>query len=180
MAIIKKSVLALVGFGILLAVFIVQDWYRFAKYSEIDAQRGIFGNSHLEVWIDINAAMPAPMRQWACKTLLDRETAILGGEGVVPYGCAADFDSNAKGPEMSKILMESEINAAAAIAEARGATKDQVATVKTCVATQLAEKVLPAQIEALNKPSPDPVAMTALSDLGQAATTSCFAIANLP
>lgn len=179
MSLVKKAVFGVVGIAVLFGVFMLQDWYRFAKYSEIDPQRGIFGNDHLEAWIDINAAMPAPMRKWACKTLLDRETAILGGVGPAPYGCDPNFDPNAKGPLMSQVLIDSTMTNATVIAEGQGATKDQSAALKTCMATEFTSKILPAQIEALNGSSPDAATMTSVVAMGQAATKTCFASVGL-
>ena len=179
MASFGKVVLAAVGVAVLAGGFVVQDWYRFAKYSEIDANRGIFGNDHLEVWIDINAAMPAPMRKWACKTLLDRETAVLGGAGAVPYGCAADFDPNAAAAVMSTAITDGVLSNITLRAQGSGATADQLTAIKTCMAAEFIAKIPPEQIEAVNGASPDPAAMSALSVAGQEAGAACLTAAGL-
>ena len=46
---VTKAVLSIVGIGVLIGVFVLQDWCRFAKYSEIDPKHGVFGIDHLEV-----------------------------------------------------------------------------------------------------------------------------------
>ncbi len=179
MSALTKVVLAAVGFGVLLGGSVLQDWYRFAKTGDIDPQRGIFGNDHLEVWIDINAAMPTPMRKWACKTLLDRQTAILGGEGPAPYGCAADFDPNAAPTVMSKAIIDSLVTTAGIRAESSGASVEQVAAIKACMATEFVAKIPADQITALDSATPDPVVMSTLSQTGQAAGTACLAAAGI-
>ncbi len=176
---IKKVLGWLAVIVVLVAGYVLQDWYRFAKYSEIDPKRGIYGNDHLEVWIDINARMPKPMREWACAALLEREAKVIGGIGRPPYGCDPGFDPNAEGPAMSKALIDSMILNAASMAEAQGATPEQAAAVTACMATDFTAKITPGQIEALDASSPDPEAMTALTDAGLAATPGCLAKAGV-
>jgi hypothetical protein len=171
---LKKALLWIVGIALLTGVYVVQDWYRFAKYGEIDPKRGVYGNDHLEVWIDINARMPAPMRKWACKTLLDREAKVIGGVGRAPYGCDPDFDPNATGPALSVALMESLVANATALAGSKLTTEAQKTTLIDCVKAGVAAKVTPEQMAAIDLSPPDSAAMTALTDAGLAATEACM------
>ncbi|NJM82671.1 MAG: hypothetical protein HC844_09335 [Tabrizicola sp.] len=172
---VKKALVFVAGVAVLTLVFIFQDWYRFAKYSEIDPKRGIFGNDHLEVWIDINARMPAPMRKWACKTLLEREAAVIGGTGRAPYGCDPDFDPNAVGPAMSEALIGSMVTNSVRVAQSRNATAEQLEAIKACMQTEFVAKLPPELIEKVDGATYDPVAADALSNAGFAATDACLA-----
>jgi hypothetical protein len=174
MSLIRKTVFWVVTIALLTGIYAVQDWYRFAKYGEIDPQRGVYGNDHLEVWIDINARMPAPLRKWACKTLLDRETEVTGGVGRAPYGCDADFDPNAKGQAMSAALLDAHLNNATVLATSRNATPEQLAAVKACMQTDFTAKVSPEQLALLDASSPDPATMSIVADLGMAASLGCL------
>jgi hypothetical protein len=176
---VKKVVLWVVAIAALTLGYVVQDWYRFAKYAAIDPQRGIFGDDHLEVWIDINARMPAPMRRWACKTLLDREAEVLGGRGAVPYGCDPGFDPNAPAAVMSAVMIESYLNNATVLAEGRNATSEQTAAVKSCMQADFVAKVTPEQRAALDGASPDPATMSALGEVAMAASEGCLTKAGL-
>jgi hypothetical protein len=174
MGLVKKLALYGVIIAAITLVYVLQDWYRFAKHSEIDPQRGIFGNSHLEVWIDINARMPSPMRQWACKTLLDRQEAAMGRPGAEPYGCTANFDEMSA-MTVSDGLMQSFLAAAEYDAQQRGGTPAQVEAVKTCMQTDFIAKVTPEQIAGMNADEMDNALMTEVSAAAGAAMQACLA-----
>jgi hypothetical protein len=176
---VGKLLGGIVALVILVGVFVVQDWYRFTKYGEIDAKRGVYGNDHLEVWIDINAKMPAPMRKWACKTLLEREEKVIGGVGRAPYGCDPDFDPDAVGQTMSAAVIGANMNSAAIMAQSSNATPEQINAVSACMQTSFANKVTPAQIEALDAGSPDAETMTTVNKMGVSATAECLKSAGL-
>ncbi|MGL4237506.1 hypothetical protein [Tabrizicola sp.] len=168
---IKKVILWIVAIACLTLVFVLQDWYRFAKYSEIDPQRGIFGNSHLEVWIDINARMPSPMRKWACKTLLDREAAVIGGTGRAPYGCEPDFDD----PPATRFV-NAFVNSAKVRAE-RAGTAEQATAVVNCMQTDFVAKLSAEQLEAIT--NNDAEVVGSLSEAAIAAGDACLAAQGL-
>ena len=76
-------------------------WYNTTTREPIDLQRGIFGMPGLEIWIDLNLAMPDVARQWACDTILAREAAatnIVRPVAAYPHGCQPDFAEKRKLP----------------------------------------------------------------------------------
>lgn len=146
-----KIGLGLLGVGVLVVGFVVQDWYRFATSGEIDANRGVYGNDHLEVWIDLNLMMPNAMRKWGCKTLLDRESVIMGGQSAVPpYGCQPDYDPDAAPMTMADAMMSSYAVSAGLSADAKNATPAQKDQVIACVKTGMTTAITPDQATALN------------------------------
>lgn len=71
---------------------IIGKWYHTAAMETIAPQRGVYGMDGLEIWIDINARMPAFARDWGCKTLRGREAVVLGGQNTMaPYSCQEGF-----------------------------------------------------------------------------------------
>jgi hypothetical protein len=166
--VVLLSVIAFVG-------LVVGDWYRFVKYAELDPKRGVYGNDHLEVWIDINQMMPAPVQAWGCKILLDREEKVLGFRAAVPpYGCNPKLENM---PVIDAYMLSYTANAENELGR-KNATAAQKEAAIACLKTDLMAAMTPEQQEAL-KSGTDANAVIAISTLAQKVTADCIAKAGL-
>ncbi|MEO8531516.1 MAG: hypothetical protein ABI459_09845 [Deltaproteobacteria bacterium] len=89
-----RKILAVLAVGVVAVVAMVGGtWYKTTALEEIDPKGGLYSMAGLELWIDLNARMPTPLRVWACDTLLEREKIATGSTNRVrpPYGCQPDF-----------------------------------------------------------------------------------------
>lgn len=160
--------------------YITLDWYRFATSGKIDPSRGVYGNKHLEVWIDINARMPNAMRQWACRTLREREKAVLGGQNTMPfYSCQADFGKYAAASSRSESIINSLAHGALFQADQKNATDEQKDKVRTCMSAALNSALSADQKEALNADMPNKDVLILLNKAGHAATGECLSGAGI-
>lgn len=132
------SAIALVG-------LVVGKWYHTAALEPIDPQRGIYGMDGLEIWIDLNARMPAFARDWGCTTLRSREKVALGGaNSLPPYSCQPGFGSL---PDST--TYDSVVNANLGQATA-GLDPAAAEALRTCFDARLAASVTPEMIAAVN------------------------------
>lgn len=136
-------------FGALAAIalvgLVVGKWYHTAALEPIDPQRGIYGMDGLEIWIDLNARMPAFAREWGCTTLRQREKAALdGANSLPPYSCQPGFGSL---PDST--TYDSVVNANLAQATA-GLDPAAAEALRTCFDARLAASVTPEMIAAVN------------------------------
>ena len=119
-------------------------WYYTAASEPIHPQRGVFGMDGMEIWIDINARMPAFAREWGCKTLRDREKAVLGWNSLPPYSCQPGFGemeaSTAYQTAVDANLMQAVNGLGASEAEA----------IKACFEAKMAAAVSPEEIQAMD------------------------------
>ena len=104
---------------------VAADWYRFATHAPIDPMQGIYADPHLEVWIDINRWMPAPVRAWGCKQLMDRHATPV----MPPYGCTPARD----GMAALKSIVAKGKSGMAYEARRNGATPEQTQKYANCV-----------------------------------------------
>ncbi len=163
---------------VLLAGYVVYDWYRFATASKLDPNQGVYGNDHLEVFIAINEYMPGGMRKWACKTLLDREAEVMRGHGALPpHTCQAGYDTT-RDMSMSEGMLYSFGQSAATMAKAKGATAEQQTQVSDCVQAEIKAKLTPEQTTALQE-LPDGATILAVNEYSQVAVPACLAKAGL-
>ena len=171
----KKIIFAALLFVVALAAIVVGDWYRFVKYAELDPKRGVYGNDHLEVWISLNQMMPAPVKAWGCKILLDREEKVLGFRaGTPPYGCNPKLENM---PVMDVYMMSYSANAEIMLKQ-KNATSAQKESALACLKTDLMAAMTPEQQEAL-KTGQDADAIIAVSNLATKVTSDCIAKAGL-
>jgi hypothetical protein len=120
-------------------------WYHTTALEPIDPQRGIYGMNGLEIWIDLNAMMPGFAREWACKTLLDRESAVLGGQSIrPPHSCQADFGT---APDVSTYDTVAESYLAQVT---QGASTEAIAAIRSCMAAKMAAAVTTEEIAVAN------------------------------
>jgi hypothetical protein len=171
--IFKLNRLIIVALLAVIAFFalVVGDWYRFVKYAELDAKRGVYGNDHLEVWIDINLMMPAPVRAWGCKTLLAREEKVLGFRpGRAPLGCNPELENL---PALDVYMLSFTANAELEL-DRNNATPAQKESVTACLKAEVLAALTTEQQEAL-KSGTDTEAVMAVTDLGRKATVDCLA-----
>jgi hypothetical protein len=172
---IKKFILIVLLSAIAFVGFIVGDWYRFVKYAELDPKRGVYGNNHLEVWIDLNQMMPAPVKTWGCKILLDREEKVLGFRPArQPYGCNPELENM---PVIDAYMMSYTANAEYELRR-KNATPAQKDGAITCLKADLMAAMTPEQQEAL-KAGQDANAIIAISTLAQKVIADCIAKAGL-
>ncbi|MFZ1468170.1 MAG: hypothetical protein WAT09_04240 [Paracoccaceae bacterium] len=138
--IILLMVFAVVGFFALM----VGKWYNTAMYEEIDPKRGVFGMDGMEIWIDINARMPAFAREWGCKTLREREKAVVGWNSYPPYSCQEGFGTL---PELGNYdsIVKANLDQMAA-----GLSTQSTASLRSCFDARMAAAVTPEEIAALN------------------------------
>jgi hypothetical protein len=170
----KKIVLLLLLSVVAFVGLVVGDWWRFATSGAIDPKRGLYGNPHLEVWIDINARMPEPMRLWACKTLREREKAQLGGNGLPPHSCQPDFGAYAKPASFADATIEA-IARSAAGSLLRGAGTPPAELV-ACVTQALGQTLTPERRATLNEPAKgDPNLLMELNRSAADAAKTCQA-----
>lgn len=169
----KKIALAIVGGSILVAGMVVVDWYRFTTSAVLSPSEGVFGNDHLEVWIDINAHMPTPLRVWACKTLLDREAAVMGGVGAVPpHSCQPDFGAYDDLSQADGIILGI-AKSTQAMAVPKGATEVQQAQIVDCVRADMTAALTPDQRAGLGGELTSDLLM-AVNTIGQTVGTACM------
>lgn len=126
-------------------------WYHTAAMEPIDPQQGIYGMAGLEIWIDLNARMPGPLRDWGCTTLRDRERAALGGQNTLPpYSCQPGFgtlpDSSAYDSIVTANLAQVTAGLDAAAADA----------LRACFDSRMASAVTPEEIAAANADAASP------------------------
>lgn len=160
--------------------YMTLDWYRFATSAEIDPKRGVYGNDHLEIWIDINARMPEAMRLWACQTLREREKTVLGGQNTMPfYSCQPDFGKYASPSSQSESVINAMAHSAIFRAEQKNATDEQKNKVRTCMINALNAALTVEQKEALNADAPDKDALLLLNKAGHAASDGCLSNAGI-
>ena len=132
------SVIAVVG-------LVGGKWYHTAAMEPIDPQQGVYGMKGLEIWIDLNARMPGPLRDWGCTTLRDREKAALGGRNTLPpYSCQPGFAAME-----DKTAYQSMVDANLAQA-LNGLDADKADAVKACFDARMAATVTSAEIQAMN------------------------------
>jgi hypothetical protein len=142
------SIGKIVQIGALAAVAFVGliggKWYYTAAMEPIHPDRGVYGMDGLEVWIDLNAAMPDFAREWGCKTLRDREKAALGDNSLPPYGCQPGF---AEMVDVSAYQGAADANLAQAV---NGLDAAKAEAVKACFDTRMAAAVTPEEIQGMN------------------------------
>lgn len=175
-----RKILLIAGlFAISLPIMFVAKWYSITTRSEISTTRGVYDTAGMEIWIDINAHMPTPLRLWACQTLLAREKVALGGRNSMPpHSCQPDFDTATRAPtgDSSTQILAAFANNSAAQVKARGGTAEQQTQVYDCVL---------ADLTALQPEGGDtsgdahPAAQAALGKAFQDATQTCMAKAGL-
>jgi hypothetical protein len=172
---LKKFIFIALLLGIALVGLIVGDWYRFVKYAELDPKRGVYGNDHLEVWIDINKMMPVAVKAWGCKTLLDREEKVLGFRAArAPYGCNPELENM---PAIDAYMLSYTTNAEFELSRKNAAPAQKECTI-ACLKTDLIAAMTPEQQEAI-KAGTDANAIIAISALAQKVTAECIAKAGL-
>lgn len=169
--------------GVVAVIFIGMiffDWYRFATSGKIDPARGVYGNDHLEIWIDINARMPNGLRLWACKTLLDRQAEVMGGEGAMPpYSCQPDFQSYSKPLTQAEAIISGHAHQAAQLAGMqKGATQAQQDQIMACVKADLPLAMTPEQVKSLEGELTGEVLMP-INQLANTVREACLAKAGL-
>lgn len=154
-------------------------WYKVTTVATIDPQRGVYGMDDMEIWIDINVRLPAPMRKWACQTLRNREKVVLGGQNTMaPYGCSADFNPS-KTYDTADAVIEGHLRNTEYLAGKKGADAGQTAAAKACVADALKAGATPEIREGL---AADPMvsdAIIAMQRLATAAQKECLTNAGL-
>ncbi|NJM84225.1 MAG: hypothetical protein HC844_18855 [Tabrizicola sp.] len=119
-------------------------WYYTTAIEPIHPQQGVYGMDGLEIWIDLNAAMPDFAREWGCKTLRDREKAALGGNSLPPYGCQPGF---AAMEDTSAYQSMVDVNLTQATT---GLDAAKSAAVKACFETRMAKAVTPEEMQGVS------------------------------
>lgn len=120
-------------------------WYYTAAMEPIDPQQGIYGMAGLELWIDLNARMPAPVREWGCTTLRAREKVTLGGQNSLPpYGCEPGF-----GTLPDSTTYDTVVNANLTQVTA-GLDATKTTAIRACFDTRMAAAVTTEEIAAVN------------------------------
>lgn len=157
---------------VLFVVYLGFDWYRFATKGEFSPTRGAFGNPKMEIWIDVNARLPAPLRLWGCRTLMARQAEIMGRPGPEPWGCQKGFGS---APTMtrSQALMQKYAEQAAFMATQRGASEEQARGVLDCVKAGIIAEAGPDALAALDREATTKTAL-ALNEAARGPTQSCL------
>lgn len=117
--------------------YAVADWYRFTTTSEISPTDGVRGNSHLLVWENLNALMPAVAQAWGCKTLIDRQgQAMAGGQAAPPSTCQLHYDFDT--PRADVAFIEAQANAAVLLAGRQSSASDgQLRQLQRCMVETL-------------------------------------------
>jgi hypothetical protein len=138
--------IAKIGVAIVFAFvgFVGGKWYYTTAMEPIHPKRGIYGMAGLEIWIDLNAAMPAFAREWGCQTLRDREKAALGGNSLPPYGCQPGFGEMAETTAYQSMVDANLMQVTSGL-DAAGA-----AAVKACFDTRMATAVTPEEVQGVN------------------------------
>ena len=175
-----KYTLFAIAVVLLFVFYIVFDWYKFATTAEIHPERGLYGNDHMEVWIDINARMPNAMRLWACKTIREREKAALGGSNTIPfYSCQPDFGTLEQPSSKADAIISAIARGTLTIVAQRNPTEAQTIQINICVKDALTAALSPEQMESLNADKPGTEALVALNRAGVAARKDCLQQAGL-
>lgn len=175
-----KYTLSAIAVVLLIIFYIVFDWYKFATSAEIDPKRGLYGNDHLEVWIDINARMPNGMRLWACKTIREREKAVLGGSNTIPfYSCQPDFGTLEQPTSKADAIISAIAQGTLSVAAPSNPTETQSAQFIACIKDALTSGLSPELLDSLNADTPGMDALVALNAAGAAASKDCLAKAGL-
>lgn len=140
-----KAILVLVMAVVAFFALVIGKWYNTAAREAIDPQRGIYGMDGLEIWIDLNARMPAFAREWGCNTLREREKAVLGGKNsMAPYSCQPGF-----GTMEDKTAYQAAADANLAQA-AQGLAEAQVTALRACFEAKMAGSVTPEEVQGMN------------------------------
>ena len=140
-----KAILVLVMAVVAFFALVIGKWYHTAAREPIDAQRGVYGMDGLEIWIDLNARMPAFARTWGCNTLREREKLALGGKNSMPpYSCQPGF-----GQMEDKTAYQSAADANLAQA-GQGLDAAQRAALNACFEAKMAAAVTPDEVQAMN------------------------------
>jgi hypothetical protein len=142
------SICKIVKIGALSAVAFVglvgAKWYYTAASEPIHPERGVYGMDGLEIWIDINARMPAFARDWGCMALRDREKAVLGWNSLPPYSCQPGFGEMA---DRTAYQTATDANLAQAV---NGLDATTSAAVKACFDAKMATAVTPEEVQGMN------------------------------
>jgi hypothetical protein len=175
----KKIVIIAALICVAVPAFAIGDWYRFIKFAELDPKRGVYGNDHLEVFIEINRMLPGSLREWGCRELITREAQVMGVAyeqllSRAPLGCNQQRDSR---PFEETFFAGFAANAELE-ANRKNASPAQVEALKACVADGVKASLSPAQLEAI-KSGQDVEAITAASAAGQKVTVECLAKSGL-
>lgn len=126
-------------------------WYYTAAMEPIDPQQGVYGMAGLEIWIDLNARMPAPLRDWGCTTLRDREKATLGGQNTLPpYSCQPDFGMLSDSSMYDTIVTANLGQVTAGLDEAAATA------LRACFDSRMASAVTPEEIATANADAASP------------------------
>jgi hypothetical protein len=136
----RKILMFVLIFVIAFPLLFLSKWYATTTRAEISATRGVYGMDGMEIWIDINARMPTPLRLWACNTLLAREKVAMGGRNSwPPHSCQPDFDTATRMPtgDSNTQILAGFANNSAQQALARGASTEQQTQVYDCVLADL-------------------------------------------
>jgi hypothetical protein len=171
---IVKLGLILASISVAAVVYAVSDWYRFVRYAELDPKRGVYGNNHLEVWIEINKYMPAAMKAWGCRELLTREAAVMGlpyqaNRRTAPSGCNPERDNM---PFEQAVFVAHLANADNELRRRR-ASDVQKEQVMGCLRDGLRAGVTPQQVDAA-KTGRDMNALMAINDVARKLTMDCL------
>jgi hypothetical protein len=166
--VILPSIGKIVGIAVLAGVALVglvgAKWYQTAALEPIDPQRGIYGMDGLEIWIDINARMPAFARDWGCNTLRERERAALGGQNSLPpYSCQPGFGTM---PDVSTFETVVNANLGQVTAELDAA---RITAIRACFDTRLAAEVTQDDIDAVNDDAASPAMSRVVIAVNEAA-----------
>jgi len=120
-------------------------WYYTAAMEAIDPQEVAYVMKGLEIWIDLNARMPAEVRSWGGDPPRAREREALGGQNSLPpYSCQPGF-----GEMEDKTAYQSAADANLAQAVA-GLDATKAAAVKACFEAKMAAAVTPAEVQGMN------------------------------
>lgn len=140
-----KFILVLALAVVAFFALVLGKWYHTAARETIDPQRGIYGMDGLEIWIDLNARMPAALRAWGCETLREREKAALDGKNSMPpYSCQPGFGTL---PDKTAYQSAADANLAQA---AQGLDATQTAALTACFEAKMAAAVTPDEVQAMN------------------------------
>ncbi len=145
----------------------------------IDPKRGIYGNKTLEIRIDINARMPAPLRQWACDKMRERERAALNGQNTMaPFSCQKGFDPS-KTADILQVIIDSHVQNTATLVKAKNASTQQSVAGQDCVADQMPLRVTKKIRTDIAAGNLDKGALQALQGTAQTVQQECLVKAGL-
>lgn len=169
---LRNAALFVLAVIVLFFAYVGLDWYHFTTKGEFSPTRGAFGNPKMEIWIDVNARLPEPMRLWGCRTLMARQAEIMGRSGPEPWGCQKGFGS---APTMtrSQTLVQRYAEQAAYMATQRGASEEQARGVLDCVKAGIIAEAGPEALAALDKEATSKTAI-AINAAARVPTQSCL------